>query len=103
MRTVIVSKRAAVRLASLLDYLETEWSEKVKHNFIQKLDRVLKIIASHPHSFEKSELKPDLFRCVVNQYTTLYYQFNEREIKIVSLFDTRMNPGRLKKEISGER
>ena len=38
MREIILSRIAAVKLEKLLNYLEAEWSSRVKQNFIQKLD-----------------------------------------------------------------
>ena len=41
MRKIILSKRASEKLDELLDYLEREWSTKVKLNFINKFDKSL--------------------------------------------------------------
>ena len=100
MRKIILSKRAAVKLEKLLDYLETQWSEKAKHDFIQKLDKSLDLIKEYPESNEKSSIKKDLYRCVITRQTTLYYQYNTNAIKVIALFDSRMNPGKIKTEVS---
>ncbi len=39
MRKIILSRNAALKLDKLLHYLENEWSEKVKQEFINKLDK----------------------------------------------------------------
>lgn len=98
MRNVVLSKTAAIKLDNLLKYLEVEWSEKVKQNFILKLDTTLNQIRKYPLSFEKSEIKPDLHRCLVSKQTTLYYKFDIKRIYIVTIFDNRMNPEKLKQE-----
>jgi len=64
-REIRLSKRAMKKLESLLVYLEEEWSTKVKHEFIQKLDKSLKQIQKLPHSFPESEKKRGLRNCVV--------------------------------------
>jgi len=99
MRKVILSKQAADKLEILLNYLESQWSESVKQNFIKKFDDSVKAITLFPESTEKSNLKEGLHRCVVTKQTTFYYQFNDFEIQIITVFDTRMNPELLKKEI----
>jgi plasmid stabilization system protein ParE len=56
MRTVVLSKKASQKLEELLEYLETEWSAKVKEDFIVKLDKSLYLIKQFPFgsfSFEK--------------------------------------------------
>jgi plasmid stabilization system protein ParE len=98
MREIILSKTAAAKLENLLNYLETEWSERVKHNFIGKLDKSLKQIGKYPLSFENSQVKPNLHRCLVTKQTTLYYTFNIKRVYIVTIFDNRMNPEKLKEE-----
>jgi plasmid stabilization system protein ParE len=102
MRRVVLSKRASQRLEQLLEYLETEWSEKVKDDFIGKLDKSLGVIKQFPSISEVSRLKKGLHRCVVSKQTTLYYQFDSKTIKVVAFFDTRMNPDKLSKAVGAE-
>jgi plasmid stabilization system protein ParE len=98
MREIILSRTAAIKLENLLNYLEGEWSSRVKQKFIQKLDNSIHLIQNYPLSFEKSEIKIDLYRCVVTKQTTLYYKFDSKKVYIVTVFDNRMNPKKLKKE-----
>ncbi len=39
MRKIKLSKRASKKLEKLLEYLELEWSLKVKEDFIKKLNK----------------------------------------------------------------
>ena len=99
MRKVIISKRASTRLNLLFEYLEQNWSTKVKNEFIDKLDKSINLITIHPETCEESSLRKGLRKCVVTKQTTLFYKFDSKTIKIVTLFDNRMNPDELKKEI----
>jgi len=47
-RIIRLSKRASINLDKLLDYLETEWSHKVKLDFINKLDSGLTHLSQFP-------------------------------------------------------
>ncbi len=49
-KTVVFSKRSSNRLDKLLAYLGSEWSLKVKNEFIEKLDRCVLQISKHPDS-----------------------------------------------------
>jgi len=71
----------------------------VKQNFIKKFDDSIKFISSFPEAAEKSNLKKGLHRCVITKQTTIYYQLNDAEIQIITVFDTRMNIKKLKREI----
>jgi plasmid stabilization system protein ParE len=86
------------KLDSLLVYLEEEWSTKVKHEFVLKLDKSLKQIQKLPDSFPESEKIKGLRKCVVTKQTTIYYKYSDTTIDIVTIFDNRQNPKSLKKE-----
>ena len=97
-REVRLSKRAMRKLDNLLAYLEEEWSAKVKHEFVLKLDRALKQIQRIPDSFPESEKVKGLRKCVVTKQTTVFYKYSESSIDVVTIFDNRQNPKSIKKE-----
>ncbi len=99
MRRVVLSKLASKKLEKLLNYLEKEWSVKAKNDFIKKLDHSFEMIKKLPESTEESNAKKGLRKCVISKQTTAYFQFNSETIKIVTIFDNRMNPKKLKNEI----
>ena len=84
---------------NLLEYLETEWSNKVKTDFIKKLDKSLKQIQKHPDSCQKSDIVKGLHLMIVTKQTSLFYRYDAKKIMIVTIFDNRMNPKKIKKEI----
>jgi plasmid stabilization system protein ParE len=98
-RGIRLSKRTTQKLNELLEYLENEWSEKAKIDFIDKLDRVLSLIKSNPESFQKSDLVKGLHQCVITSQTTIYYRYDSDFVYIVTLFDIRQNPKKLKREL----
>jgi len=97
MRKIVLSQQAANKMEKLLQYLETEWSEKTKQNFLNKFDQSVRFVSLYPEATEKSQLKVGLHRCVVTKQTTFYYLFDDTEIRIVAIIDTRMNPEWLKR------
>ena len=97
-REIRLSKGAMKKLDSLLVYLEKEWSTKVKHDFILKLDKSLKQIQKLPDSFPESEKIRGLRKCVVTKQTTVFYKYSDTSIDVITIFDNRQNPKSLKKE-----
>ena len=95
-KKVVFSKRARRKLEKLLVYLESEWSLKVKNEFIEKLDRCVLQISQHPESCPVSGEFPGLYKCVVTKQTTLYYRIEEKEIQVITFFDNRQDPKKLK-------
>ena len=95
-REVIFSVNAKNKLQDLLEYLEFKWSVRVRDGFIFKLDSSIEIIKNLPESFPKSQIVTTQYRCVVTKQTTIYYKFDENQIKVFTIFDTRQNPKKLK-------
>lgn len=95
-KKVVLSTTAKNKLSDLLDYLEAKWSTKVKQNFIEKLDKSISRISEYPKSCPESTQIKGLFKCVVTKQTSLFYRDKPKEIEIVTLFDTRQNPKKLK-------
>lgn len=89
---VVFSERSRENLDKLLDYLESEWSLKVKREFIKKLDRSVLQISQYPESCPVSEEFPGLYKCIVTKQTTLYYRIKENEIQVIAFFDNRQDP-----------
>ncbi|MCK5169773.1 MAG: type II toxin-antitoxin system RelE/ParE family toxin [Bacteroidales bacterium] len=97
-RKILLSKRASGNLEKLLEYLENKWSKRVKDNFIKKMDKALNILKEKPESSPKSEIIKGLHRNVITKQTTVYYKFDSKKLYIVTIFDTRQDPNKLKKE-----
>lgn len=80
----------------IVAYLELEWSERVKQNFINKLFKAIQQIADKPMMYPTSEIKKNIRRCVVSKHTTVYYKFSSKELEIITIQDNRQNPAFLK-------
>ena len=95
MREIIISTRAQKNITNTFTYIEIKWSEKIRKEFALKLYNAIKIIKINPESFPKSEINKNIRKCVISKQTTLYYRFNNHEIRLLSLFDTRQKPTRI--------
>lgn len=99
-RKIIISKTAEKKLEIIFKYLTDKWSPKVKKSFIEKLDKCLELIKENPESFPESEKNSGLRKCVITKHNTLYYRFNDHKIQVVTVFDNRQNPIKIRKDIS---
>jgi len=95
-KKVIVTKRASIRLEELFNYLETEWSEKVKIDFIKKFENAIFQIQKYPGIAPKSNIIRNLHKYILTKQTSIIYRVNEKEITILTIFDNRMDPDKLK-------
>ena len=97
MKRVIVTKRASIRLEELFNYLENEWSEKVKNDFIKKFDNAIYQIQKYPKMAPKSDIISDLHKYVVTKQSSIIYRIDEKSITILTIIDNRMDPINIKK------
>ncbi|WP_445955657.1 type II toxin-antitoxin system RelE/ParE family toxin [Yeosuana sp.] len=98
---VFLSELAESKLLKLSEYLLENWNLKTRDKFIEKLSEKIKQISSQPDSCPKSSEFKGLYKCVVTKQTTFYYRISTKlkEIEVITIFDTRQNPEKLKKDI----
>ena len=98
---VFLSELAEAKLLKLSDYLLENWNLKTRDKFIEKLSAKIKQISIQPQSCSQSSEIKGLYKCVVTKQTTFYYRISIelREIEIITIFDTRQSPDKLKKDI----
>jgi len=81
-----------------LEYLKLKWSLKAKTDFMQKPDKSLKQVQKFPDSCPKTDSIEGLQMLLVTKQTSMFYRFDSKNIKVVTIFDNGMNPEKLKKE-----
>ena len=98
---VFLSELAERKLLKLSEYLLENWNLKTRDKFIEKLTEKIKQISLQPESCPQSSEFKGLYKCVVTKQTTFYYRISIKlnEIEIITIFDTRQNPDKLKKDI----
>jgi plasmid stabilization system protein ParE len=97
----VLSELAESKLLLLAIYLTENWSLQVKNDFFKKLAIKVHQIESQPYSCIQSFEFKGLYKCVVTKQTIFYYRVSEKlqEIEIITFFDTRQNPNKLKKDL----
>ena len=98
---VFLSELAESKLLKLSEYLLEEWNLKTRDKFISKLNDKIKQISNQPDSCPKSSEYKNLYKCVVTKQTTFFYRIKveQKEIEIITIFDSRQHPDKLKKDI----
>jgi len=98
---VFLSELAESKLLKLSEYLLEEWNLKTRDKFISKLNDKIIQISNQPESCPKSSEFKNLYKCVVTKQTTFFYRIiaERKEIEIITIFDTRQNPDKLKRDI----
>lgn len=96
---IYLSPLAEFKLDLTYIYLETEWSEKIKRDFQKKLFSSFKRIGQYPKSCPESSSNPCIFKCTLTKHNSYIYRILEKEIEIITVFDSRQDPDEIQKEI----
>jgi plasmid stabilization system protein ParE len=90
------SDRALGDLQKIINYLSEEWTQKEIRNFARRLDKRLELISSNPRLFPKTAKRKNIRRSVLTKHTVIYYEATESSVTIVTLFDPRQHPKKLR-------
>ncbi|MDR6760988.1 plasmid stabilization system protein ParE [Flavobacterium sp. 2755] len=93
------SKTAEKNLDAVLNFIETRWSKKSKEIYLVKFEKAISIISMNPEVFPKSSINKKYRKCVITKQSSLLYSFGSNEVRIHTVFDTRQDPNKIKKDI----
>lgn len=84
------------QIDNIFDYLLNNWSEKITSEFIKKINSKVSFIKEFPHLYPFTEFRKNVRRCIVTKQVALYYKITGDEILVISVFDTRQSPEKLR-------
>jgi plasmid stabilization system protein ParE len=90
------SKEAQNNLNSIISYLQSNWSEKEIRKFTGRLEKILELISENPKLFPPSILHPTIHRAIITKHNSLYYRMSKDDIEIITIFDNRQDPDKLR-------
>jgi plasmid stabilization system protein ParE len=97
MKKLVLAQKAEKQLQAIFQYLEAEWSERIRKEVAGKIYKNFELIESNNELFPNSFYNNELRKCVVSKQTTIFYKIRKKDIVVVSVFDTRQNPSKVAK------
>lgn len=91
-RKIIWTKNAQEDFKSVVEYLFSNWSERIALSFIASFYSKIELIDKLPQIGISLKKHKDVFKILITKHNVLYYMINEKEIILLDLFDTRQNP-----------
>jgi len=95
---IIWSDEAYKNLQHIVDYLEKFWTSREIIKFARLLEKQLILIKRNPALYPYSNKSRNIHKCVLTKQTTIYYKIKDAEVHLVTLFDSRQSPDKLKLE-----
>ncbi|HVV54478.1 MAG TPA: type II toxin-antitoxin system RelE/ParE family toxin [Mucilaginibacter sp.] len=93
---LIWSERATEEFNKLQDYLISEWGEDISRRVLAEISQTLIRIQNSPEHFPYVKEQKKIRLCVASPQTSIYFQELKDAVVIVSVFDNRQNPRKLK-------
>ncbi|MGB0933186.1 MAG: type II toxin-antitoxin system RelE/ParE family toxin [Lishizhenia sp.] len=93
---VIWSPAAEKDFESILNYLLSNWNDKVINRFINRIDDIISLIVEDPNIFPLINEQLQIRKVVISKQNTLYYRRKAGKLEIVRVFDSRQDPIKLK-------
>jgi plasmid stabilization system protein ParE len=93
-KAIIISPLAKADIIEILNYLSQTWGEKVADEFLEKLNTFYFLVSINPRLFGFYNKQKNIRKYLQN---IIYYGNKIKEIQIITVFDTRQNPAKLKK------
>ena len=90
------TEEAVQNLEEIIDYLQTNWTQREVENFKAKLSKQIDQIKSHPRMFPISTFQPRLRKAVLSKQTSIFYEINDKELYLAYIFVNYKNTERLK-------
>lgn len=89
---IIWSQRALDNFQEVITYLEENWGEQVIRDFIERAEKIIRIITEHPKIFRTVSEKKQIREAVITKHNLLIYKATNTHILLLAVFDTRQHP-----------
>ncbi len=93
---VIWLPEAEVSFNQNLDYLGHEWPAKVKTDFINRVDKVIRLASANPNLYPVYRMKDQVRKCVVHPRITMYFKVRNGTLYLITFWNTYRDPKKLK-------
>jgi plasmid stabilization system protein ParE len=93
---IIWSDESVKNLDSIIKYLELNWTEKEVKKFLNALSKRIQLISLNPLILRSTPKSKNIRKSVLSNQASIFYRITEYRIEILSIFDNRQNPDKLK-------
>ena len=97
--SINISPQAKEDILLIITYLKANWGQKIIDEFFQKLEAFYYIISINPRLFGYYNKRLRIRKYAISKHNIIYYRIKKNEIQIITVFDCRQNPAKLKKII----
>ena len=94
-KQIIWSPLSEKDFENILNYLKSNWNQKVAEKFIDITEQLIVEISINPKQYPVINKSRRIRKCVITKHNTLFYRDRKNFIDILRIFDTRQDPIKL--------
>lgn len=79
-------------LKTIVDYIESEWSQAIADKFVDELLERVKTLSVQPYMGMVSGKMPTVRSIKVSKHNRLYYRVENESLVLLNIFDLRQHP-----------
>jgi len=102
-RKIVISPEAKEDIENILSYLNKNWGNLIVQEFLQKLNTFYYIVSVNPRLFGFYNKSKNIRKYLISRQNIVYYRIKNNEVQIITIFDTRQNPSKLRKKLKNSR
>ncbi len=72
-------------------FIENKWSKKEADKFVQRTQKILKLIADQPYMY-KASLNNNVRQAIFTKQTSVFYEVHDEFITVLFFWDNRQEP-----------
>ena len=91
-KTVVWNRRASDSFNAIIQYLESEWGDKVTQDFVIRTYHILDLLAANPEMGSIEHREKQIRGFVITKHNTLFYRAEETRLILLHFFDNRQDP-----------
>ncbi|HEY5327645.1 MAG TPA: type II toxin-antitoxin system RelE/ParE family toxin [Mucilaginibacter sp.] len=95
-KEVVLSPLAIINYENIINYLTVKWGTTVANNFVERFQIVIELLSDDSNIYSFIDKNKKIQKCVVTKHNVLYFRKTKDIVKIITVFDTRQNPDKLK-------
>ena len=94
-KPVRLTAHAKADLENISGYLAEKWNLSVLENFLALYEAKIMIISEYPSRYPIIHKPSQLRKAVLTKHNIILYRETTEQIEIISIFDTRQDPGKI--------
>jgi len=89
---IVFAPRAKQTFASVTTFIENGWGKAATEKFKQRVDTVIRNVASQPYMFKASPFDHNVRIGLITKQSSFLYQVHDSYIEVLFFWDNRQEP-----------